>query len=177
MAEELKQLFSQAEIAVTVRRLAEELDQDYQNLSPILVGVIKGSFIFLADLVRNIKEPIDSIEFIKLSSYDSATVSSVEAEIIMELSEETIKGKHIILVEDIVDTGITTNTALKYLENYHPASLKVCALLAKPSRRQIPVEIDYLGLTLPDVFVVGYGMDFAQKYRQLPNIYTLELAE
>ncbi len=167
-------LISQAEIVSTVRRLARELDRDYQDRSLVLVGILKGSFIFLADLVRELNIPIENIEFMRLSSYGSSTVSSGKATIAMSPPAKAIAGKDIVVVEDIVDTGITTDTALRYLQNFQPASVKLCALLDKPARRQVSVQIDYLGFTVMDLFIVGYGIDFDQKYRQLPDIYYLE---
>lgn len=167
-------LISQEEIADAVQRLAQELDRDYAQHSPVLVGILKGSFVFLADLMRAMQTPIANIEFLRLSSYGDATVSSGHASVVLGLAEEAIRAQHVILVEDIVDTGITTNTALEYLQRYQPASLALCALLDKPARRQVPVTIDYLGLTIPDRFIVGYGIDYAQHYRQLPAIYALE---
>ena len=174
MNRNLVHLISQAEIVSTVRRLAVEIDRDYQDRSLVLVGILKGSFIFLADLVREIEIPIANIEFLRLSSYGSSMVSSGEAKITMNLPAKALAGQDIVLVEDLVDTGITTDTALRYLQNYQPASLKLCALLDKPARRQVPVKIDYLGSTVRDLFIVGYGIDFDQKYRQLPDIYYLE---
>ena len=174
MERKLVQLISEEKIAATVRRLAQELDRDYEHRSPMLVGVLKGAFVFLADLVRNIKTPLFSIEFMRLSSYGSSTVSSGQAEVVIGLPEEVVRGQDLVLVEDIVDTGLTTATALDYLRRCQPASLKLCALLDKPDRRQVPVTIDYLGLSVPDRFIVGYGIDFNQKYRQLSAIYALE---
>ncbi|MBE9044956.1 hypothetical protein IQ255_11155 [Pleurocapsales cyanobacterium LEGE 10410] len=113
------------------------------------------------------------MEFLRLSSYGSSTVSSGKAKIIMSPPSKAIAGKDVVLVEDIVDTGITTDTALKYLRDFQPASLKLCALLDKPSRRRVPVTINYLGFEVEDLFIVGYGIDFDQKYRQLPDIYHL----
>ena len=174
MSKNLIHLISQAEIITNVRRLALELDRDYRDRSLVMVGILKGSFIFLADLVRELSIPIDNIEFIGLSSYGSSMVSSGQAQITMSLLPQAIAGKDVVLVEDLVDTGITTDTALSYLQNSQPASLRLCALLDKPARRQIPVKIDYLGFTVMDLFIVGYGIDFDQKYRQLPDIYYLE---
>ncbi len=174
MNRNLVHLISEAEISDTVKRLALEINRDYQNRSLVLVGILKGSFIFLADLVRQIDIPIDNIEFIRLSSYGSSTVSSGQAKITMSPPTQAITGKHILLVEDVVDTGITTDTALRYLQNLQPASLRLCSLLDKPIRRQIAVKIDYLGLEVEDLFIVGYGIDFDQKYRQLADIYYLE---
>lgn len=174
MSRNLVRIIPKIQIFSTVKRLAQELDQDYQNYSLVLVNILKGSFILLADLVRELNVEIENIEFLRLSSYESSTVSSGEATITMSLPSKAIADKHIVVVEDIVDTGITINTAIQYLQHYQPASLKLCALLDKPSRRQVPVKIDYLGFTVEDRFIVGYGIDFDQKYRQLPDIYYLE---
>jgi hypoxanthine phosphoribosyltransferase len=174
MSPKLVPLISQEELCQTVNRLAQTLDRGYAGQSPIAVGILKGSFVFLADLVRKMQTPIRCIEFIRLSSYGSSTMSSGEASISMGLSQDLVKGQNVLLLEDIVDTGITTKTAIDYLQAYRPASLKLCALLDKPARRQVPVTIDYLGLTVPDRFIVGYGIDFDQQYRQLPAIYALE---
>jgi hypoxanthine phosphoribosyltransferase len=173
MATKLIPLLSEETIAATVKRLARQLDRDYEHRSPMLVGILKGSFIFLADLVRNMKTPLSNIEFMRLSSYGSKTISSGKVQVIMGVSEEVISNQHVLLVEDIIDTGITTTAALANLKAYNPASLKLCALLDKPARRQVPMTIDYLGLTVPNRFIVGYGIDFDQKYRQLPAIYVL----
>ncbi|HEY9767655.1 MAG TPA: hypoxanthine phosphoribosyltransferase [Coleofasciculaceae cyanobacterium] len=174
MNSNLINLISQAEIANAVRRLGLELERDYQDRSLVLIGILKGSFIFLADLAREINLTDTNIEFLRLSSYGSSMVSSGRAKITMSPSPKAIAGKNVVLVEDIVDTGITTNTALQYLQNFQPASLRLCALLDKPSRRQVSVKIDYLGFKVEDLFIVGYGIDFNQKYRQLPDIYYLE---
>lgn len=174
MAQHLVLLLSAAEIAATVQRLAQELDRDYRQRSPVMVGLLKGAFIFLADLIRHMHTPLRSVEFVRLSSYGDATVSAGHATIHMGLSPEAITNQHVVVVDDIVDTGITTDTALRYVQRYQPASVKLCALLDKPARREVPVPIAYLGHTVPDRFIVGYGIDFAQQYRQLPAIYTLE---
>ncbi len=137
MSSNLVHLISRAEIFSTVRRLALEIERDHQGSSLVMIGILKGSFIFLADLVRQIDIPIENIEFLRLSSYGSSMVSSGVATITMSLSEKArreadlfeIAGKEIVLVEDIVDTGITTDTALRYLQNYQPASLRLCTLL------------------------------------------------
>jgi hypoxanthine phosphoribosyltransferase len=173
MTYQLVPLISEEMIASCVKRLAQEIDRDYGDRSPILVGILKGAFVFLADLIRQMETPIGSVEFIRISSYGSSTMSSGQVEIAMGLVEESIQSQDIILVEDIVDTGLSTATILEYIRQYQPASLKLCALLDKPDRRKFPVTIDYLGLTVPDRFIVGYGIDFDQQYRQLPAIYTL----
>jgi hypoxanthine phosphoribosyltransferase len=167
-------LIAQATIAATVQRLAQAIDRDYEGRSPLLIGILKGSFIFLADLVRAMQVPIRDVEFMRLSSYGSSTVSSGRAQMLMAIAAETIADQDVIVVEDIIDTGITTTTALEVLRQCRPASLKLCALLDKPERRQQPVQIDYLGFTIPDRFIVGYGIDFNQQYRQLPAIYELD---
>ena len=174
MSRNLIPLISPTEIASTVRRLAREIERDYQDRSLVLVGILKGSFIFLADLVREIQLPINNIEFMRLSSYGASLVSSGQAQITMSPPPKTIAGQNIVLIEDLIDTGITTNTALHYLQNLHPASLRLCCLVDKPARRQVPVKCDYLGLTIEELFIVGYGIDFDQQYRQLPNICYLE---
>ena len=174
MDRRLVQLISRDEIAGTVRRLASEIDDQYRHSDAVLVAVLKGAFVFLADLIREMETPIASVEFLRISSYGSATESTGQARVLTGIPGHTIKGRHVILVEDIVDTGMTTAAALRYLRRHRPASLEVCALLDKPSRRRVPVTVDYLGLTVPDRFVVGYGLDLDQRCRQLPGIYTLE---
>lgn len=170
----LTPFISRQEIADTVQRLAQEIDRDYAHRSPLLIGVLKGSFIFLADLVRQMDVAVRSIEFIRYASYDSGTVTSGRPRMALGLPRSTVEGQDVVLVEDIVDTGITTDAALRYLRRRKPASLALCALLDKPDRRRIPVPIDYTGIAIPDRFVVGYGLDADQRYRQLPAIYTLE---
>ena len=174
MSTRLTLLLSREEVATAVERLAGELDRDYARTSPVLVGVLKGVFVFMADLVRYMKTSIRSTEFVRLSSYGSSTVSSGRARVLPGLPQQAIRGQDVVLVEDIVDTGTTVTAALRYLERRKPASLRVCALLDKPARRQVPVTIDYLGFTIPDRFVVGYGLDVDGRYRQLPAIYTLD---
>ncbi|MBW4518530.1 MAG: hypoxanthine phosphoribosyltransferase [Scytolyngbya sp. HA4215-MV1] len=174
MKENLVSLISKEEIVLAVNRLAQALDRDYADRTPVVVGVLKGSFIFLADLIRAMQTTIANVELIRLSSYGAATVSAGEATLLLGLKEDTVRGRDVILVEDIVDTGISTTAALQYLKRYQPASIKLCALLDKPARRRTPVTIDYLGFKVPDQFIVGYGIDFDEKYRQLPGIYALE---
>jgi hypoxanthine phosphoribosyltransferase len=170
----LVRIYPREDIAAAVRRLAGEVDRDYQDRPPLLVGILKGAFIFLADLVREMKIPPDGIEFLRLSSYGESTVSSGRARVAMGLPRRSVAGRDLLVVDDIVDTGITTAAALKYLARHRPASLKVCALLDKPSRRRVPVHIDYLGFTVEDRFLVGYGLDLGQRYRHLPEIYAVE---
>ena len=173
MASELTPLISASEIQQTVKRLAQEIDQDYRDRSPILIGILKGAFIFLSDLVRHIQNPIQRIELIRLSSYGSGTSSSGQVKVLLDLPEGLITHQDVILVEDIVDTGLSTSKAIALLTTHHPASLKLYSLLDKPARRQVKVTIDYLGLTVPDKFIVGYGIDWDERYRQLPDIRIL----
>ena len=165
---------SRQDIAAAVERLAEQLDRDYNRRPPVLVGILKGGFIFLADLVRQMKTPLNGIEFLQVASYGPGTVSSGQPRVIKGIPAEVISGRNVIVVEDIVDTGLTTAFVLRYLWRRRPASLEVCALLDKPARRQCQVCVKYVGFTVPDRFLVGYGLDLAQRYRELPGIYILE---
>jgi len=174
MEKKLTPLLSEAELAEAVRRLAQEIDKDYANRSPIIVVVLKGAFIFAADLVRAMQTPIQTIEFIRVSSYGDGTTSSGTVSVVMGLEPAAIAHQDVILVEDIIDTGTTTAKTLEDLQTYQPASLKLCALLDKPDRRKVAVAIDYLGIKIPDEFIVGYGTDFAQKYRQLAALYAIK---
>ena len=169
----LSLLLSREEIALGVKRLAGAIRNDYQGKCPLLVGVLKGSFIFLADLVREIDMPL-TVDFIQAQSYKS-TSSTGKVEISFG-EHMPVQGRHLLLVEDIVDTGVTLNHLMGQLEEKAPATLRRCALLQKPSTHLVPVQIDYLGFTVPDLFVVGYGLDIDQQYRYLPDIYTLEKA-
>ena len=156
-----------------VRRLAGELDRDYAACPPVLVGVLKGGFIFLADLVRRMQVSVLSVEFLRFSSYGGSTISSGATRIEVGLPDDAVRNQHLVLVEDIVDTGLTTAAALEYLQKKQPASIRICVLLDKPDRRQVPTVVDYLGFTVPDRYLVGYGLDLDQRYRQLPGIHIL----
>ena len=169
---QLKILISRDEIAKAVDRLASEIKRDYQGKQPLLISVLKGSFMFTADLIRQLDLPLE-LDFIRLSSYGAAKESSGKVTVVQGL-KTPIKGRDVLVIEDIVDTGITTSFLFDYLRKKKPASLKLCALTDKPSRRRVPVSIDYLGLSLPNKFVVGYGLDFDQGFRNLPDIYALE---
>jgi hypoxanthine phosphoribosyltransferase len=170
----LTPLITADQIAAAVAHLAASIDRDYGGDSLVVVGVLKGSFMFLADLVRQMQTPVERIEFMRLSSYGAGTVSSGQVEVSMVPTAEAIAGKAVLVVEDIVDTGNSTTTALELLAALQPSSLKLCALLDKPSRRELPVTIHYLGMTIPDRFIVGYGIDWNEQYRQLPGIYALD---
>ena len=169
-----RELYSAQAIAKRVAELGARITEDYREHGPdlVLVGVMKGSVIFLADLIRHIDLPC-TMELIGIQSYGNSTRSSGVVQITSDLTR-TIEGKHVIVVEDIVDTGLTVTYLLHNLETRQPASLKVCALLHKPERSIQPVNVAYLGFTIPNEFVVGYGLDFAQRYRNLPFIGVLE---
>jgi len=169
---QLKILISRGEIAKAVDRLASQINKDYQGKQPLLIGVLKGSFVFMADLIRQLDLPLE-LDFVRLSSYGAARESSGKVRIVQGV-KTPIKGRDVLVVEDIVDTGITTSFLLDYLRKRKPSSLKLCALTDKPSRHRVPVSIDYLGFTVPDEFAVGYGLDFDQRFRNLPDIYALE---
>lgn len=168
-----KILFSRKEIAATVKRLAAEINRDYRGKNPLLIGILKGSFMFMGDLVRLLDFPL-AVDFIRLSSYGSGRESSGKIKVVPGLSTP-VKGRDVLVIEDIVDTGLTVAFLLDYLRKKRPSSLKLCALADKPSRRQIPVTIDYLGFTVPDKFIVGYGIDWDEKFRYLPDICFVEV--
>jgi hypoxanthine phosphoribosyltransferase len=168
----LRVLISREEISQTVARLAFEIKRDYQGKAPLLIGVLKGSFVFMADLIRHLDLPLE-IDFVKLSSYGASKESSGKVKMVQGL-RTPIKGRDVLVIEDIVDTGISVSFLLDYLGKRKPASLKLCALTHKPSRCRVPVTIDYLGLTVPDEFIVGYGIDFNERFRHLPDICVLE---
>ena len=168
----LRILFSRQEIEATVSRLAAEISQDYHDKYPLLIGILKGSFMFLADLIRCLDFPLE-VDFIGLASYGRGEQTSGKIKLVKPLGSG-IKGREVLVIEDIVDTGLTTAFCLDYLQKKSPASLKVCALSDKPSRRQVPVTIDYLGFTAPNKFLVGYGLDLNQKFRNLPDICFIE---
>ena len=169
---QLSLLHNRQEIETTVKRLAAELNRDYPGKHPILVGVLKGSFMFMADLIRHLDFPHE-LEFVRLSSYGSGQKSSGKIKVIAGL-QTPVKNRDVLVIEDIVDTGFTVACLIDYLRKQKPASLRLCALTDKPSRREVPVTIDYLGFTVPNRFIVGYGLDWDEKYRNLPSIYVLE---
>jgi hypoxanthine phosphoribosyltransferase len=169
---ELHVLFDRHQIETAVRRLASEISKDYRNQNPLLLGVLRGSFVFMADLIRHLDFPLE-VDFIELSSYGSDTQSSGKITVVKEL-ETPVRERNVLVVEDIVDTGLTTAFLLQYLQRRKPASVKLCALTEKPSRREVPVNIDYIGFTVPDKFLIGYGLDANQKHRNLPDICYLE---
>lgn len=168
--EPFAELISAEKIAARVAELGAQITADYRDRTGdiVVIGVLKGSVIFLADLARHIALPI-KLEFIGISSYGDATVSSGVVQITQDVSRP-LEGKHVIVVEDIVDTGHTVSYLLENLATRRPASIALASLLHKPERQERPVKIDYLGFTIPNKFVVGYGLDVAQQYRNLPFI-------
>ena len=173
MEKKIRSLYSAEQIAARVRELGATIARDYGERELVLVGVLKGSFCFLADLARAIPSTEVRVEFLGLASYGDETSSSGVVQITSDLTKP-VEGKHVLVVEDIVDTGLTMDYLIDNLRTRHPASVKLCSLLHKPSRQKKDIHIDYLGFTIPDLFVVGYGLDYAQRYRNLPYIGVLE---
>lgn len=165
-------LYSEEDIQAKVRELAAAIDRDYAGCSPFLIGVLKGCFVFMADLARAITLPCD-IDFMSVSSYGNGTSTTGAVSITKDLSRD-IEGRDVLIVEDILDSGVTLSYLKSYLQNRKPASLRICTLLDKPARRRADITADYIGFTCPDSFVVGYGLDYAEKYRNLPFIGVLK---
>jgi hypoxanthine phosphoribosyltransferase len=165
-------LLAEEEIQRRVRQMAGQISADYAGREPLLVGILKGAFIFLADLVRSLTIPVH-LDFMAVSSYGSASESSGAVRILKDL-DQSIEGVYVLLVEDIVDTGLTLNYLKENLRARGPATLKVCTLLDKPSRRLVAVEPDYNGFAIPDEFVVGYGLDYNGNYRHFRDIMVLK---
>jgi hypoxanthine phosphoribosyltransferase len=163
-----KLLITQEKINQAVTRLAAEIRRDYRGKQPLLIGILKGCFVFMADLVRELDLPVE-IDFVILSSYGAGTRTSGKVKVVHGLKSQ-IRGRDVLVVEDIVDTGLTVAFLMDYLGKKKPASLKLCVLADKPSQHKVPVTIDYLGFTVPDKFVVGYGIDWNEKFRHLPDI-------
>ena len=165
-------LFSEQELQDCVKRIASEITRDYAGQEPVFVGVLKGSFIFIADLMRHVDLHC-SVDFMAVSSYGSGSVTTGAVKINKDLTAN-IEGKPVIMVEDILDSGLTLSYLTKYLMQRKPASIKIATLLDKPARRRAEVKPDYVGFEVPDAFVVGYGLDYAEKYRNLPYIGILK---
>ena len=172
LAQDIEVLIGQEQIARRVRELGAQIERDFQGKDLVLLGVLKGSYIFISDLARAIDLPI-AVDFIALSSYGEATESSGVVKITSDLSRP-IEGKHVVIVEDIVDTGLTMRYLLDNMATRHPASVKLCTLLHKPARARTRIPIDYLGFSIEDRFVVGYGLDSAERYRNVPFIGVLK---
>ncbi len=162
------ELISTEEISERVKEMAAEIGTDYANKTPLVVGMLKGAWIFMADLVRAIPIPVEC-DFLKVSTYGLATSFSGHVDLQLDLRRD-IRNEHVLIVEDVIDTGEGTTWQLNRLREKGPASLRVCALMSKPSRRKVPVEINYLGFTIPDCFVVGYGIDKGERFRELDYV-------
>lgn len=164
----LKKLFSKQDIAKTVKNLAKKIEEDFNDEEIIFVCLLKGSFMFTSDLVRHIKNP-SRIDFMRVSSYGNAMKTRGKVSVIKDM-EEDVKDKNVVIVEDIIDSGLTLAHIKKILGSRGPKSLKICALLDKRARREVEIEGDYVGFTIDDGFVVGYGIDYAEQYRNWPEI-------
>ncbi len=176
-ASTMEVLFTQAQIADRVKAIGEEISADYAGESIVLIGVLKGAAIFLADLSRQITVN-NTFDFVAVSSYGRARVSSGAVKLIKDI-DNPIEGKHVILVEDILDTGLTLSYLRGLMLQHKPASLKIATCLDKPERRLVPIEADYVAFKIPNRFVIGYGMDYAEIYRNIPDIrlFPEELAD
>lgn len=167
-----KVLFSEEQLKSAVEKIAGEINRDYEGKEPVLIGILKGSVVFMADLMRKISVDCTT-DFMSVSSYGGGTETSGSVRIRKDL-DRSITGKDVIVIEDILDSGTTLSHLLEILEVRRPNSLKLCVLLDKPERRVTPVKYDYVGLTVPDEFIVGYGLDYDEKYRNLPYIGVLK---
>ena len=165
-------LYTEEELRSRVRDLGSQITADYAGRAPLLISVLRGSYIFMADLTRSIHLDV-TVDFMAVSSYGAGTVSSGQVEIKKDLSD-SIEGKHLILVEDFLDSGNTLYYLLDVLRARKPASIRICTLMDKPERRTRPIKADYVGFTIPDAFIVGYGLDYAEKYRNLPYVGVLK---
>ena len=165
-------LITSEEIGARVRELGQQITNDYAGKDILMIGVLRGAVIFMSDLARAIKRPID-IDFMAISSYGLSTNSSGVVRILKDL-DEVVQGRHLLIVEDIIDSGLTLNYLVENLKSRKPASVRICTLLSKPDRRKVDVQVDYNGFIIPDYFVVGYGLDYAGKYRNLPFIGILK---
>ena len=172
MAERIKVLLSENEVDKRIQAIGEQISKDYAGKEVHLVCVLKGGSFFMCELAKRITVPV-SFDFMSVASYGSETKSSGVVKIVKDL-DEPLKDKHVIIVEDIVDSGRTLSYLMQMLQERGPKSMAVCTLLDKPERRVMPIEVDYTGFEIPDEFVVGYGLDYAQKYRNLPYIGVVE---
>jgi hypoxanthine phosphoribosyltransferase len=161
-------LVSEERLQDRIRELAAEISADYAGREVLVVGVLKGALLFISDLVRRLSVPC-TMDFMAVSSYGSSTHSSGVVRILKDL-DAPIAGRHVLVVEDVVDSGLTLSYLMKNLRSRDPATLELCTLMVKPSARRVPIEMRYVGFEMPDTFVVGYGLDFDEHYRQLPYI-------
>lgn len=167
-----KILYSRDEIDVRVKEMGKELSQQYKGRDLVIVSLLKGSFVFTADLSRELSIPVE-IEFMTTASYGNEEVSSGNVKILQDV-RGSLKGKDVLIVDDIIDTGHTLKKVIEHLEEKEPNSIKVCVMLDKPSRRQVDLEPDYVGYEIPDVFIVGYGLNYGDYFRNIPYIFTFE---
>jgi len=167
-----KVLISEVEIKQKISELGSFISRDYTGKNLLMVGILKGAMVFMSDLMRSLSVDVQ-IDFMAVSSYGASSNSTGVVRILKDL-ERTIEGKHVLIVEDIVDTGLTLNYLQEILKARGPASVRICTLLDKPSRRKVDVAIDYNGFSIPDEFVIGYGLDYNEKYRSLPEICILK---
>ena len=173
MKEDLKEiLYSEEALKRRVTEMGAQISVDYAGKTPLLIGVLKGCYIFMADISRSISVSCE-IRFVSVSSYGFSSVTSGKVKIDKNLDFE-IAGRDVIIIEDILDSGVTLSALREFINERGPASLKICTLLDKPSRREVPMDADYLGFECPDEFVVGYGLDYAERYRNLPYIASLK---
>lgn len=167
-----KVLYSREEIDYRVKELGKELSEVYRGKKLVVVSLLRGSFIFTADLVRELDIPVE-IEFMTTASYGNEEISSGDVKILQDVRGELV-GKEVLIVDDIIDSGHTISKVIKHLEEKKPNTIKVCVMLDKPSRRQVELEPDYVGYEIPDVFIVGYGLNYGEYYRNIPYIFTFE---
>ncbi len=172
MTEHIRELLSEEEVDKRIQEIGEQISKDYAGKQVHLVCVLKGGSFFMCELAKRITIPV-SFDFMSVSSYGSDTKSSGVVKIVKDL-DESLKDKHVIIIEDIVDSGRTLSYLMEMLKDRNPASLRLCTLLDKPERRVVDVKVDYTGFNIPDEFVVGYGLDYNQKYRNLPYIGVVE---
>ncbi len=168
----MKVLFNAREIAQKVQEIGETLTREYDGTELFVVGILKGGFMFMSDLVRHIHLPV-KIGFVRLSSYGNSDSPQGDVRILNDI-QEAIKGKHVLIVDDIMDTGQSLVAFKRHLESKGPRSVKICTMIDKTERRTVPMEPDYYGFRIPEGFIVGYGLDYAEDYRTLPEIYVLE---
>lgn len=169
----LEPIYTPDDIDAAVTRLAREVKRDYADKNPILVGVLKGCFVFMADLVRALDMPLET-EFMAVSSYGRGRGKTSGRVRVVHGLRASVRGRHVVVVEDIVDTGITLDFTLAYLRRRGAASIRVCALFDKTAARLLPVPVDYQGLAVPDCFLVGYGLDYDERFRYLRGVYCLK---
>ena len=166
---------SMEELEMQLEALAVQINRDYEGKNPVVVGVLKGAFIFLADLVRRLSFPLE-VDFVRLASYGTESETSGVVRITKDV-ETPLKGRHVLIVEDIVDTGTTLAWYIDRLREQEAASVKICALIDKHERRKVPVPLEYVGISIDKGFLVGYGLDFSEKFRHLPGIFEVEFTE